>query len=220
MLKAGQTSAILPVRSQDGPWVLDPKAEADLFADVMGKKYVLPGAVNNEFSDIPYHSHTSQSGFSPIRKRHVEKVLKLLDEDSSSGPDKLPTKLLKRCSGALALPIAILCRPILSQGVWPESWRIHWLFPLFKKKSRSDPSNYSGIHLTYQLPKIVERVLSTHLLPYLTKVEAFVRNQFAYIRQRGYRDALAFVAFKWVWALGHGQRVQCTARMLLAHLTE
>jgi len=205
MLKAGQTSSIPPLRSQGGPCGPDPKAKSDLFADAMGKKYVLPEAVNNKFSDIPYHSHTVQSGFLPIRKRHVEKVLKLLDEDSSSGPDRLPTKLLKSCSGALALPIAILCRPILSQGVWPESWRIHWLFPLSKKKSRSDPSHYRGIHLTSQISKIVERALSTHLLPYLTKVEAFGRNQFAYIRQRRYRDALAFVAFKWVWALGHGR---------------
>ena len=135
------------------------------------------------------------------------KILRALDEDSSTGPDKLPNKLLKQCSAALALPVAMLCRLILLHGVWPDLWKTHWLLPLFKKKARSDPDNYRGIHLTSQLSKAVERVLASLFLPYLTQVGAFGRNQFAYIRQRGYRDALAFAVFTWVWALGHGKRI-------------
>ena len=198
MLRAGQTSSIPPLRSQWGPWILDVHGKANLFAEMLGKKYVLPEAVHNEFSDIHRRTSAEQAGFLPIRRRLIEKILKSLDADSSSGPEKMPTKLLKHCCVALALPVAILCRLILSRGMWPDPWRIHWLFPLHKKKVRSDPGNYRGIHLTSQLSKIVERVFAHHLIPYLTRVGAFGRNQFAYVRQRGYRDALAFVTFTWV----------------------
>ena len=213
LLKGGQTSSIPPLKkiastssTQSGTWVLDSQGKADLFAEVLSNKYVLCDPIVNEYSPI-HDIEAKQSGFLPIRKRCVQKILQALSEDSGSGPDKIPTKVLKRCAVALALPIAILCRIILAEGVWPTLWRIHWLFPLHKKKSRSDPSNYRGIHLTSQLSKIVERVFSNYLLPYLTSVGAFGPNQFAYLRQRGYRDALAFTVSTWVWAIGHGRRV-------------
>ena len=60
----------------------------------------------------------------------VRGLLKNLKEDSATGPDLLPTKLLKACAEELAEPVATLVQRILLEGEWPDSWREHWIVPL------------------------------------------------------------------------------------------
>ena len=78
--------------------------------------------------------------------------------------------------------------------------------PLHKRKSVYDPSNYRGIHLTSQISKLVERVLSFLFLPSLERL-AFGSYQFAYRRGRGARDAVAFYVLSWIQAFNDGQKV-------------
>ena len=82
-----------------------------------------------------------------------------MDENSATGPDGLPSMVLKMCAKELALPVTKLLNMMLRQGRWPKSWRILWMLPLHKRKTRSVPTNYRGIHLTNQLSKVVERFL-------------------------------------------------------------
>jgi hypothetical protein len=147
------------------------------------------------------------SGFLPVRPRYVSRILKNLGASSGTGPDKLPAYILKQCHTALALPIAILVRVILKTGTWPDCWELHWLFPLHKKKAKSEPLNYRGIHLTSQLSKVVERVLGKFVQPFLQQSGAFGPRQFAYMKQRGAKDALALNAIQWILWISTGQRV-------------
>ena len=88
----------------------------------------------------------------------AERALAKLSEDSRTGPDHLRTRLLKRCSKELAKPVRMLTERILERGVWPASWTVHWIVPLYKKKSVFAAGNYRGIHLTSQPSKVVERL--------------------------------------------------------------
>ena len=107
------------------------------------------------------------SGFLPVRLRNVLAELRGLRADSSTGPDEISARYLKACSKAIAFPLTLLTRAILHQGVWPQAWRVHRLLPLHKKKAKSDPTNYKGIHITAQLSKVVERALGRLFLPFL-----------------------------------------------------
>ena len=60
------------------------------------------------------------SDFLLIRTRWAKRVLKQLDEDSATGPNGLPAKVLKKCAAELATPIARLVRKMLNEGVWPK----------------------------------------------------------------------------------------------------
>ena len=84
---------------------------------------------------------------------------------------------------------------------------MHWLFPLHKKRAKSKPDNYRGIHLTAQLSKVSERVLGRLFLPFLEETCAFGPNQFAYTRGRGLHDALALATLRWIRALSAGRRI-------------
>ena len=98
-----------------------------------------------------------------------------LCEDSSTGPDLVPVlaRILKRCAGQLAKPIQFLLQRMLETASWPESWRVHWVVPIYKKKAVFSASNYRGTHLTAQLSKVVERLLLPLVEPHISRTVAF-----------------------------------------------
>ena len=58
-----------------------------------------------------------------------------LCEDSSTGPDLVSARILKRCAGQLAKPIQSLHQRMLETASWPESWGVHWVVPINKKRA-------------------------------------------------------------------------------------
>ena len=112
MLKDTSSVSIPPLQSEDGKWALTSQSKANLLASTFSKKFSLPGEIINEYSTIEPNSHFMQSGFLPIRLRSVLKILKNLELDSSSGPDLIATRILKRFAVDFAFPLAFLCRSI------------------------------------------------------------------------------------------------------------
>ena len=118
-------------------------------------------------------------------------VLAGLRVDSSTGPDLLPARILKRCAEQLTKPLQSLMQRMLETKSWPESWREHWAVPIYKKKAVFAASNKRGIHLTAQLSKVAEHLLLPLTEPHISRTVAFGPNQFAHTKCRGARDALA-----------------------------
>ena len=195
----------IPPLQTDGGWVKEPIAKASTLSTTFASKCRLPDPQVNEFSYIHQAQATLQR-FLCIRRRDVLKILKALDVTSATGPDGLPAILLQRCAEELAMPIALLSRACLNNGRWPACWRFHWIHPLHKKKSKADPGNYRGIHLTPQLAKVVERAVGQTFLPWLGS-NAFGEHQYAYSAGTSHRDALAVNVCSWLLLLEEGRAV-------------
>ena len=150
--------------------------KAQLLAETFASRATLPARTVNGYSAIAAASEM-QSGLFIVRTRNARRVLQRLRLDSATGPDLLPTKVLKHCAVELAQPVAALARAFLQFGVWPDSWRTHWVIPIHKRKAKADPANYRGVHLTSQLSKVMERLLGNFLLPFLSRTGAFGPNQ-------------------------------------------
>ena len=122
------------MKRSDGSWALSASAKADLFAQSFSSKWRLDAPVLNEFSDLSIaFISPDRWGASVIRTRSARAVLGGLRQDSGTGPDLLPARVLKRCAGSLAVPVTKLARLILWSGAWPLQWREHWVHPLYKK---------------------------------------------------------------------------------------
>ena len=122
--------------------------KAELFADVFEAKSKLDDAEVNDSSAMSrLDSLTMGDGFLPVRRRYARSILKDLKENSGTGPDLLAARVLRRCRSVLEVPLTLLARAMLSEGRWPDVWRLHWVQPLHRKKSRADASNYRGTHL-------------------------------------------------------------------------
>jgi hypothetical protein len=185
----GTTSNIPALKNEAGDWLLEPKQKADLFANTLDAKYVLPAEHSNEYSVLAVSPYRMQDELSTLKQGDCEEVLLGLRVDSGTGPDLLPTRILKTCGTELALPVLLLLYRIIETSMWPASWLVHCIVPLHKKKSVYNTGNYRGIHLTAQLSKVAERLLQRLFVPYLYRMKSFGPNQFAYTRGRGARDA-------------------------------
>ena len=131
-------------------------------------------------------------------------VLDTLRDDSATGPDRLP---MKRCSASLALPVYLLGVAIVSKVKWPDNWGVHWIVAIYKKKAVFDPKNYRGVHLTAQLAKVLDIFLQPVFGPAFMAEPSIGRNQFAYSKGRGARDALAFLVLSWLTAFREKAKV-------------
>ena len=100
-----------------------------------------------------------------------EKVLKIMTNIESSkaaGVDKLSGRFLKDGANILAKPISILCNLSISQGVFPNAFKVAKLKPIFKKGKKTDPSNYRPISLLPSISRITERVIHVQTNAFLS----------------------------------------------------
>ena len=112
----------------------------------------------NEYSAIPEARHTFYCGLLTVNV--TEKALKNLNENSVLGPDKLPTRILKKCAHVLAPVPNMLMLAILTCNEWPALSMKHWIVPLHKRKSVYQAGDYTSIHLTSQISKIAKQILA------------------------------------------------------------
>ena len=204
LARSGGKEGIPPLQ-EDGVWAKEPREKASLLSRTFSAKARLPDTVVNEFTPVAQNG-TSLGGFLRIRVRSVKKILKALDEDSGTGPDSLPSILLRRCAAQLDVPIALLARLCLNTGRWPSCWRRHWVHPLHKRKSRANPINYRGVHLTAQLSKVIERAIGSTFIPWMSE-HCYGEHQYAYSSGKSHRDVLAINVCSWLLLFEEGRAV-------------
>ena len=204
MHRKSASSGVPAFKRDDGTWERTVVGKAELLADVFDARYTLPEASPNMYTW--FVRENVRGGFLPIRLRLALRVLRDLSVDSATGPDKLSARFLKECFAVIACPLVRLARRIVSTRRWPQIWVTHWIIPLFKKGSVFLPNNYRGIHLTAQISKVMERMLSALFVPQLSKF-AFGQCQFAYRKEHGARDALAIYLLRWILAFNFGNKL-------------
>ncbi len=97
---------IVTARSHNA-WHHEAKTKADLFAKTFASKFSLPPLeVNAYAADVD--PQLDYLGLLPLTQELVKGSLKKLREDSATGPDLLPTRVLTNCWEELVDPVATL----------------------------------------------------------------------------------------------------------------
>ena len=167
------------LKKEDGTWVTDAVGKANLLSQTLHEKCILSKKEVNRFTVLKRSPNLQWELLVPMAA-DATKVMSDLKEDSGIEPDELPARILKMCAGQLGKPIAILTTRIIATMVWPASWKVHWVAPLFKKAAVFKAKNYRGLHLTAQVSKVVERLIKPMFEPHLEREISFGPNQFAY----------------------------------------
>ena len=111
-----------------------------------------------------------------VTESEVLKILNSLNINKSSGPDRIPNKLLKMTAILIAKPLATLYNKSLQLGLFPSSWKKACITPIFKQKgSSSDPHNYRPISLLPNLSKILEKLVFSKIYAHLTEKQSGYR---------------------------------------------
>lgn len=114
----------------------------------------------------------------------VIKLLKNLKPYAASGPDGIPTMLLKHTAVEIAPAVTLLFQASINQGKVPSQWKKAQIVPLFKKGSRSDAANYRPISLTSVLCKLCEHIIHCAVIQHLTDSNILSDAQHGFRKQR------------------------------------
>ncbi|CAG9126469.1 unnamed protein product [Plutella xylostella] len=117
-----------------------------------------------------------------ISSSEIERLLKSLDLNKSAGPDDLPAIFLSRCSKALSIPLSLLFKRSLAEGVVPVIWKSAFISPIHKKGPKNLVENYRPISKLCLIAKVFERIVYNQV--YSALKSTFNEQQHGFLRQR------------------------------------
>ena len=115
------------------------------------------------------------------KKEEVYKIISSLNTNKSCGSNSIPAKVLHLLQNQISNHLATICNLSFSTGVFPAILKTAKVFPIHKKNSKLEVSNYRPISLSSNIDKIFEKLMHSRL------VKFFEEKQNLYYRQFGFR---------------------------------
>ena len=125
-----------------------------------------------------------------INIQGVFQLLNTIDPFKATGPDSLSPKLLKELSRELSPCLTLLFKASIHQSTLPLDWKTALVMPLFKKGSKSDPSNYRPISLTSVCCKVLEHIIYSNIMSHLENLNILSDSQFGFCTKRSAEQLL------------------------------
>ena len=193
-----------PLQSPDGSLVSNPIDKANLLANLFAQNSTLENPTNQTPPDIP----VTDSSMKPLRfrKRVVYRLLKSLNTNKASGPDGVPSRILKRYARIFAPVLNKIFTLSYSSGNFPSTWKYANVQPVPKRGDKTDPSNYRPISIISVISKVFEKYVNDHIISYLEDNKIVSDKQYGFRQTRSSGDLLTYVSHLWSRALAyHGE---------------
>jgi len=161
----------------DGEVILNSKEKANAFNSYFKSVF------SNEPEKIPNKGSSPHPimGSIEVTTAGIVSLLHNLDAHKASGPDEISTRFLKETAAVTAPVLRIIFEKSLETGNIPYDWRVANVAPIYKKGERSAPQNYRPISLTSTVSKVLEHIISSHLMKHLEN------NNILHESQHGFR---------------------------------
>ena len=117
-----------------------------------------------------------------INENDVLHCIDQLKLNKSPGPDTISPHVLKEAKKEFTKPLTALFNRSLQLGIVPDDWKLANVTPIFKKGSKSLPSNYRPISLTSVVCKMLETLIRDKLVNHLEE------NKLLRDTQHGFRN--------------------------------
>ena len=77
----------------------------------------------------------------------------------ATGPNSIPTNLLKQFTDELTEPLVTILNKSLKEGIFPDILKLASVCPIYKKNDRTNCANYRPISLLSNLSKSFEKAM-------------------------------------------------------------
>ena len=133
-----------------------------------------------DLGDCPYEP------ISPliISNEGVLKQLKDLNGAKAQGPDEIPPWFLKLMAVDIAPYLTDIFQVSVNTGRVPALWKQANVTPVFKKGKRGEAANYRPVSLTVVVSKILEHIISSHIMKYAEANSILSNNQHGFRARR------------------------------------
>ena len=151
--------------------------------------------------------------FNSVEIKEVEKLLRSISKDNSTGTDCIDGKLLRIAVDYIALPVCHIFNSCLSNGTCPKIWKEGKIIPIPKDtKSTFSGPNCRPITILPVLSKILERIVYNQIHDYMSKNDLISNAQHAY--REGHSTCTALVKMTDDWLRGIDNSLLSGAVML------
>lgn len=136
----------------------------------------------------------------------ISLITKKLKTKSSSGPDAIPSSLVKKIFPAISAPLCHIINISFSSGTFPDSLKVTKIIPVLKKKAdKRNVENYRPIALTSCFSKIFEYAFLNRLLPFLKQENILSNCQFGFQPNLSTTKAIGNLVERVVFHLENGE---------------
>ena len=139
------------------------------------------------FSDKNYTDYLHGGNFNsffitPTDSEEVISIISSLSDNKSSGPNSIPTRILKLLKKDISTQLVDIFKISFSWRIYPTPLKIGKIIPIHKKDSKPECSNYGPIAVLSNINKISKKLKHQRLLNLLDK------NKLIYSLQLGFRQ--------------------------------
>ena len=132
----------------------------------------------------------------PCNANDIIKLIKSLKPGKSIGPNSISIQLLKELKDVLSYPLTHLFNLSLSQGIFPDAFKVAKVIPIFKSGERTNQSNYRPISLLSNLGKLLEKVVHIQLSDFFEHEKLLYELQFGFRLKTSTNHALISIVDK------------------------
>ena len=118
---------------------------------------------NAHFTDYLPEPNPESLFLNPTDPTEIINITRSLNTSKSHGHDRISMSLLKEIIHPLANPLSNIFNKSLSQGIFPDLFKIAKVNPIFKKDNPHEISNYRPISLLPSISKILEKIVYNRL---------------------------------------------------------
>ena len=165
----------------NGQIVSESKAKADILNNQFASVFT-----SESSGDLPDLGDSPYKQIAPliISNDGVVKQLKNLKANKAQGPDEIPPWFLKMTAVHISPFLTDIFQTSIDTGKIPSLWKEANITPVFKKGKRSDASNYRPVSLTVVICKVLEHIVSSHIMKHADENSILSNNQHGFRQKR------------------------------------
>ena len=135
---------------------------------------------------------------------YVKDLLREINTKKSSGPDNIPSKLLKIAMNVVAPSLTHIFNKSLCTSIYPKDWKMANVTPIYKNGAKCDLNNYRPISVISVVAKVFERIIHDQFYHYLTSNELLTNCQSGFRAKHSTVTSLLETTNKWSINIDNG----------------
>ena len=136
------------------------------------------------------HINRPSFKFETISVQEVIKMGRRILPKQSSGPDNIPSKIIKVVINTIPNTLQTLINSSLSNGIVHTRLKEATIIPIFKKGDELEVNNYRPISLINSISKLLEKIVEKQLRKHLESNKLLYKCQFGFRNQHSTSQAL------------------------------
>ena len=137
----------------------------------------------------------------------VQDILMTLNTNKAAGPDGIENRVMKECSEELAPRLQELFSKSMDKGEVPNQWREAHIVPIHKGGSKAIMGNFRPVALTSAVCKVMEKIVCSAILSFLTRHNLISQQQHGFVRGRSCQTNVMLCLEKWTEIVDEGDSV-------------